>query len=83
MPIVVGGTNYYIESLLWKILVDDPGSMPGDVPLADCEPLNKKPRIDSELEDEVSSVELHRRLQQLDPDMAKRLHPNNRRKILR
>ncbi|GLV32183.1 uncharacterized protein CBL_11860 [Carabus blaptoides fortunei] len=83
MPIVVGGTNYYIESLLWKILVDDPGSMPGDVPLADCEPFNKKLRFDAELEDGVSSLELHKRLQQLDPDMAKRLHPNNRRKILR
>lgn len=22
IPIVVGGTNYYIESLLWKILID-------------------------------------------------------------
>ncbi|XP_034951811.1 tRNA dimethylallyltransferase isoform X2 [Chelonus insularis] len=24
MPIIVGGTNYYIESLLWQILVEDP-----------------------------------------------------------
>ena len=22
LPIVVGGTNYYIESLLWKVLID-------------------------------------------------------------
>lgn len=22
LPIVVGGTNYYIESLLWKVLLD-------------------------------------------------------------
>lgn len=22
LPIIVGGTNYYIESLLWKVLVD-------------------------------------------------------------
>ncbi len=22
MPVVCGGTNYYIESLLWKILID-------------------------------------------------------------
>lgn len=22
MPIIVGGTNYYIESLLWKVLID-------------------------------------------------------------
>ncbi len=24
MPIIVGGTLYYIESLLWKTLIDDP-----------------------------------------------------------
>lgn len=22
LPIIVGGTNYYIESILWKVLVD-------------------------------------------------------------
>ena len=24
MPIVVGGTNYYIESILWEVLIKDP-----------------------------------------------------------
>jgi hypothetical protein len=24
LPVIVGGTNYYIESLLWKVLVEDP-----------------------------------------------------------
>lgn len=23
---IVGGTHYYIESLVWRVLVDDPGS---------------------------------------------------------
>merc|ERR1719318_1949293 len=23
MPVICGGTNYYIESLLWKVLVDE------------------------------------------------------------
>jgi tRNA dimethylallyltransferase len=23
MPVVCGGTNYYIESLLWKVLIED------------------------------------------------------------
>lgn len=22
LPVIVGGTNYYIESLLWKVLLD-------------------------------------------------------------
>ncbi|KRT85541.1 hypothetical protein AMK59_2458 [Oryctes borbonicus] len=72
IPIVVGGTNYYIESLLWKILVEDPGN-----------PRISVPGISPNNEHELSSEELHKRLQQLDPNMAKRLHPNNKRKILR
>ena len=23
MPVIVGGTNYYIEALVWKFLLDD------------------------------------------------------------
>lgn len=34
-------------------------------------------------EHELPSEELHKKLQQLDPTMARRLHPNNKRKILR
>lgn len=72
IPIIVGGTNYYIESLLWKILVDEPGV-----------PRRSLPGVSPNNEHELSSEELHQRLQQLDPKMAKRLHPNNKRKILR
>ncbi|XP_069669309.1 tRNA dimethylallyltransferase [Periplaneta americana] len=57
----------------------------------DLDPLNKKPRLqdadldymdESALED-VPSLELHKRLQEVDPDMAQQLHPNNKRKIIR
>ena len=40
MPIICGGTNYYIESLLWKILIEDE-SKSTEVPL----PI-KKPKLD-------------------------------------
>ncbi|CAG9827753.1 unnamed protein product [Diabrotica balteata] len=70
MPIVVGGTNYYIESLLWKILIDD-----GDFQKVGSQFSNN--------DHELSSEELHKKLKVLDPLMAKRLHPNNKRKILR
>ncbi|XP_044758814.1 tRNA dimethylallyltransferase [Coccinella septempunctata] len=72
VPIVVGGTNYYIESLLWNILVDDCGQN-----------LKRKSSEIFSKEYDLSSRELHNQLKQLDPEMAKRLHPNNRRKILR
>uniref|UniRef100_A0A8D0DMS1 Isopentenyltransferase n=1 Tax=Salvator merianae TaxID=96440 RepID=A0A8D0DMS1_SALMN len=39
IPIVVGGTNYYIESLLWKVLIDTQVRAAYSVPmrcLCDC-----------------------------------------------
>lgn len=68
LPIVVGGTNYYVESLLWKILVedglDDVGVLPDD-------------------KHELPSEELYEKLKLIDPETANRLHPNNKRKIIR
>ncbi|XP_066254481.1 tRNA dimethylallyltransferase [Euwallacea similis] len=71
-PIIVGGTNYYIESILWKILVQNPG----EEVIKDC---GIFPNKEHELPNEV----LHEKLKKLDPVMANRLHPNNRRKVLR
>uniref|UniRef100_A0ABD2WEC7 Uncharacterized protein n=1 Tax=Trichogramma kaykai TaxID=54128 RepID=A0ABD2WEC7_9HYME len=76
MPIIVGGTNYYIESLLWKILIDDPKTSESDSE-GDFSPLKIR-RIE-----ETSNEELHNRLKEIDPEMADRLHPNNRRKVIR
>lgn len=69
---MVGGTNYYIESLLWKILIDNQGNNKSTV----------KETADY-TEHTLPSSELHKKLQLLDPEMAKRLHPNNKRKIIR
>ncbi|XP_061870331.1 tRNA dimethylallyltransferase isoform X2 [Colius striatus] len=74
IPIVVGGTNYYIESLLWKVLVDTKkgtSTAPGLV-------ADRK----AELE-QVDAEELHQRLRRVDPEMAARLHPHDRRKVAR
>ncbi|KAK4872668.1 hypothetical protein RN001_014697 [Aquatica leii] len=69
LPIIVGGTNYYIEALLWKILVEEPGE----------NIYQARGVADSEL----PSDELHQILMKQDPIRAKRLHPNDKRKILR
>ncbi|XP_011874387.1 PREDICTED: tRNA dimethylallyltransferase, mitochondrial isoform X2 [Vollenhovia emeryi] len=109
LPIVVGGTNYYIESLLWEILLTDPKEPSVQVdsgatnPSAsienrsddrynvqvdrlndgdDDETAPKKLKFDARLCDS-SNEELHRRLMEVDPEMANKLHPNNRRKIIR
>lgn len=71
LPVVVGGTNYYIESVLWKILVDD-----------ETHTFRKDPILPHD-DYRLSSEELHHKLESLDPVMAKRLHPSNKRKILR
>ncbi|NXC33151.1 MOD5 dimethylallyltransferase, partial [Campylorhamphus procurvoides] len=74
IPIVVGGTNYYIESLLWKVLIDTKeknSTAPG--PVGDRK---------VELE-QLDSVELHQRLSQVDPEMAAKLHPHDKRKVAR
>lgn len=42
----------------------------------------KKLKFDAKLCD-GSNEELHRRLMEVDPEMARKLHPNNRRKVIR
>ncbi|CAF99470.1 unnamed protein product, partial [Tetraodon nigroviridis] len=76
LPIIVGGTNYYIESLLWKVLLDA-GEGADSASGAEGAPDRK-----SELE-KLDGAELHRRLAEVDPEMASMLHPNDRRKVAR
>ncbi|XP_051727442.1 tRNA dimethylallyltransferase isoform X4 [Ctenopharyngodon idella] len=75
LPIIVGGTNYYIESILWNVLIDTGGS--------DTES-EKAGAPESKVElEKVGGPELHRRLKEVDPDMAAVLHPHDARKIAR
>ncbi|NWU82872.1 MOD5 dimethylallyltransferase, partial [Onychorhynchus coronatus] len=74
IPIVVGGTNYYIESLLWKVLINTKEkTSTASGPVSDRK---------VELE-QLDSAELHRRLSQVDPEMAAKLHPHDKRKVAR
>ncbi|KAL4706218.1 hypothetical protein ACJJTC_018402, partial [Scirpophaga incertulas] len=135
IPIVVGGTNYYIESIVYKILVEDvdePQELLWDKRKKRCisnadeakdddEIPSKKPDLDAAAEvanktedseknenpveknesdtekveitrdnikriydnnEKLSNEELHTHLSEIDPVMADRLHPNNRRKVL-
>ncbi|XP_075155115.1 tRNA dimethylallyltransferase [Haematobia irritans] len=118
-PIVVGGTNYYIESLLWDILVSStssedvslsPPTNDVDIPtssskkavspltLASMDDAATKVGQDVATESEnlenptflapsamlkMSSELLHNHLRKIDPEYANRIHPNNKRKIIR
>ncbi|CAH0729516.1 unnamed protein product, partial [Brenthis ino] len=130
MPVIVGGTIYYIESVVYKILVEDTLDADGllwekskrkrdydsdenpskrtnaDVDLeyigttkntdicpspineSKCD-LNQEFEVNKEqIKDDVdneskfTNEEIHARLKAVDPEMASRLHPNNRRKVL-
>lgn len=88
MPIIVGGTNYYIESLLWKTLVtpsrsdresdEEDGLHDARVSIDEivrrlCP--NEVGRNDPEF--------LYELLTKVDPKQAQRIHPNDQRKVLR
>ncbi|XP_034489095.1 tRNA dimethylallyltransferase [Drosophila innubila] len=73
-PIVVGGTNYYIESLLWDILVNTQEQQIMGV--ADQQ-------LTTEQMFDMTTLELHQHLSSIDASSANRIHPNNRRKIER
>nr|XP_033810293.1 tRNA dimethylallyltransferase isoform X1 [Geotrypetes seraphini] len=75
IPIIVGGTNYYIESLLWKFLIDTKEISNGDT---------SKPTTSRTLElEQLDGPELYRHLSQVDPQMASKLHPHDKRKLAR
>ncbi len=70
LPLVVGGTGLYIKALLHGLFKEVP----------------KNPRIRSRLKAEaaVSGIgELHARLQHLDPEAARRIHPNDAFRVIR
>ncbi|KAM5247686.1 tRNA dimethylallyltransferase [Ctenodactylus gundi] len=73
IPIVVGGTNYYIESLLWKVLVNTKPQEMGTEKVVDW-------KVELEKED---GLVLYNRLRQVDPEMAAKLHPHDKRKVAR
>ncbi len=70
-PIIVGGTGLYISSLADNIIFTK-----SDTDMA------LRERLSSEME-EVGAEEMLRRLSVLDPEAAAKLHPNNKRRIIR
>ncbi|KAL7795319.1 IPP transferase domain-containing protein [Trichoderma ceciliae] len=68
LPILVGGTQYYVDPLLFKdVILDD---------------VQTDPSLSFPILEEPTDVLLEE-LKKVDPIMAERWHPNDRRKILR
>ncbi|XP_067867201.1 tRNA dimethylallyltransferase isoform X2 [Heterodontus francisci] len=82
IPIIVGGTNYYIESLLWKVLVDTKEEKVCSATDRAVGNRTSSPNRKEELE-KLNCQELYKRLAEVDPDMAEKLHPHDKRKVAR
>lgn len=70
IPIIVGGTAFYIQSVLYDINFDDEDNSV----------------IRKQLEhraNEIGSLALYEELKAIDPDYASTLHPNNVKKVIR
>lgn len=88
-PIIVGGTTYYIETLLWKVLIssNERSDSNESTTLGDTydsmsvEEIMMKLKINNFNHDDPTA--LHDILAKVDPVTAQSLHPNNVRKIRR
>ncbi|MDF2722918.1 MAG: tRNA dimethylallyltransferase [Paenibacillus sp.] len=71
LPFIVGGTGLYIESVCYDFQFSEGGSD------------EAYRREMNDLADSEGEEALHQQLRQVDPDSAERLHPNDRRRIIR
>ncbi|PSS03145.1 TRNA dimethylallyltransferase [Actinidia chinensis var. chinensis] len=79
LPVIVGGTNYYIQALVSPLLLDDSVEDMDDNCLSS---LNGDKQADSELELGREKFNYsYDCLKDLDPVAANRIHPNDHRKI--
>jgi tRNA dimethylallyltransferase len=69
-PVVVGGTGLYLRAALSDLQLPPP-------------PTEGARRLWEEFYDEHGGVHAHGRLQTLDPEAAARVHPNDRRRVVR
>lgn len=88
IPVICGGTNYYIESLLWKILVGgcEKNSSTEEEEEESDEGEHQASGEERELASQaqrMSNEELHAELTRVDPRRAGELHVNERRRVRR
>ncbi|KAI3838866.1 hypothetical protein MKX03_002642 [Papaver bracteatum] len=79
LPVVVGGTNFYIQALVSMFLLDDSMEHMDDVCVSSL-PADKQSDCKYELGSD-GSTNNYNLLKELDPDAANRIHPNDYRKV--
>lgn len=78
VAVVVGGTHYYIQSLLWHDTI-----IPEFTSDDQIQQSALRDRVREELSGALADSDLHPLLKQVDPQMAERWHHTNTRKIHR
>lgn len=71
IPIVAGGTGFYIQALLYDIAFE-----------AEEENTEIRQKLEKLAADKGNSY-LHKKLQEADPESAKEIHENNRKRVIR
>ncbi|WP_100010886.1 tRNA (adenosine(37)-N6)-dimethylallyltransferase MiaA [Lentibacillus sediminis] len=71
IPVIAGGSGLYIQAALFDYHFSD---QERDVQVTE--------RMEKQMEEE-GSMPLYKRLQEIDPAQAKKIHPNNRRRVVR
>ena len=73
IPMLVGGTGFYIQAVLYDI----------DFDKEDDDAYRKELELFAENGGEDAVKELHERLRSIDPDAATQIHPNNVKRVIR
>ncbi|GJJ79139.1 tRNA dimethylallyltransferase [Entomortierella parvispora] len=84
LPVVVGGTHYYVQSLLWRDTLLDTKKNVGRL-LSDNQVKEQEEEVranEAFLRDSDTAT-LYQKLKEVDPLMANKWHENDRRKITR
>ncbi|KAL0534221.1 hypothetical protein IC582_028509 [Cucumis melo] len=78
LPMIVGGTNYYIQALVSLFLLDDSAENVG----GGCSIYPGDEELGVDLDEGRDGLKYdHNHLKEIDPVSANRIHPNNHRKI--
>ncbi|KAL8496409.1 hypothetical protein ACS0TY_020208 [Phlomoides rotata] len=80
LPVIVGGTNYYIQALVSRFLLDDHAEDLEANCLLDLSGDDEKPDIEHGPSSE-NLLYTYSHLKDIDPAAANRIHPNDQRKI--
>lgn len=84
IPIITGGTGFYIQSLLFDIDFDAPDSTAGGIETASGEAGSTQRRLQLyELSRREGPRFLHDCLKAVDPESAAKIHPNNIKRVAR